>query len=172
MTESQVKSGEPSPESVILDATDLRILRILQSDARRSVRSIAREVNMSPGAITERIAKLESNGVISGYRAEISQQAMGYGLWLFIGLQVEQDIPLLETINALLDIKEVASIHVVTGRWDLMLQVRATDHRHLEHLLLGQIWEIPGFRHGETMLSLRHYEQIMDLAEDRTAAIE
>ncbi|MCH7669104.1 MAG: Lrp/AsnC family transcriptional regulator [Acidobacteria bacterium] len=159
MTDQHAQPGAFTSESIVLDTVDFKILEILQGDARRSARSIAREIEMSPGAVTERIAKLELSGVIVGYRAEISQQALGYDLQLLIGLQVEQGVSLLGTIDSLLEIREVSSVHIVTGRWDLLLHMRATNHKHLERLLLGKIWEIPGFRHGETMLSLGHYEQ-------------
>ena len=142
-----------------LDDVDLKILRIIAVDARRSARSISREIGMSPGAVTERITKLEQGGIVRGYRAEISHEALGYDLLVLVGLQVEQGAPLEETIERLLSIPEIMSVSIVTGRWDLVLQIQAAGHKHLQSLLLNQIWKIPGFRHSETMLSLGRYEQ-------------
>lgn len=172
MTNRNALSSAPSPAVAALDQIDFKILEILQADARRSARSIAREIDMSAGAITERVAKLEASGVIAGYRAEISPQALGYDLEVFIGLQIEQGVPLNDTIGLLSNIKEVTSIHIVTGQWDLLLHVRATNHRHLEQLLLGQIWEIPGFRHSETMLSLGQHEKPLNLTSEQTGLTE
>jgi DNA-binding Lrp family transcriptional regulator len=155
MADSSLR-GNPSST---LDDVDLKILRIIAVDARRSARSISREIGMSPGAVTERITKLEQSGIVRGYRAEISPEALGYDLQVLIGLQVEQGEPLDETIERLLSIPEITSVMIVTGRWDLVLQIQAAGHKHLQSLLLDQIWQIQGFRHSETMLSLGRYEQ-------------
>jgi DNA-binding Lrp family transcriptional regulator len=137
MADSSLR-GNPSST---LDDVDLKILRIIAVDARRSARSISREIGMSPGAVTERITKLEQSGIVRGYRAEISPEALGYDLQVLIGLQVEQGEPLDETIERLLSIPEITSVMIVTGRWDLVLQIQAAGHKHLQSLLLDQIWQ-------------------------------
>jgi DNA-binding Lrp family transcriptional regulator len=62
-----------SPRKAIprLDETDVEILKFLVQDARISQRALAREIGMSPPAIADRIARLEAEGVIQGYRASI-----------------------------------------------------------------------------------------------------
>jgi DNA-binding Lrp family transcriptional regulator len=62
----------PPPQ---LDDVDLEILRLLRVDARRSARAIARDVGMSPGAVNERLTRLENSGVIRGYHADIDPVA-------------------------------------------------------------------------------------------------
>jgi Lrp/AsnC family leucine-responsive transcriptional regulator len=93
--------------------------------------------------------------VIRGYSADISREALGYDLDVFVGLQIEQGPPLSETIEQLGEIPEVTTIDVVTGHWDLVIQLHARNHRHLQDVLLSRVWAIPGFRHSETMLVLR-----------------
>ncbi len=155
-------SEQQASQSPHLDAVDRRILRLLIEDAQQSARAIARAIEMSPGAASERIARLERTGVIRGYHADVSREALGYDLDALIALEIEQKPPLSEMVKHLAAIPEVASIHVVTGRWDLMIQIHARNHRHLQELILSNVWEIPGFRHSETMLILQSTSQTHD----------
>src|SRR6185295_10555631 len=63
-----------------LDTYDARILAELQADARLSMTELGRRVHLSQPAVTERVRKLESAGVITGYRATVNLKALGYGI--------------------------------------------------------------------------------------------
>src|SRR6478735_7876243 len=63
-----------------LDAHDGRILAELQRDARITMAELGRRVHLSQPAVTERVRKLELNGVIKGYRAAVDYQRLGYGI--------------------------------------------------------------------------------------------
>jgi DNA-binding Lrp family transcriptional regulator len=141
-----------------LDDVDQRIVELLNADARMSARAVAREIEMSPGAVSERISRLEGAGVIRGYHAEIDPAALGLRLQVIVGLQISQEPSLAAIVDALLTIPEVASVHVVSGQWDLVVIVHVRDGDHLRELVLEKIWRIPGFRHSETMLILGSYE--------------
>lgn len=138
-----------------LDPVDVTILALLVDNARMSVRAIAREVHMSVGAISERIGRLEERGVITGYHASINPGAVGHGMFVIIGLQTDQGPVLERELEMFLDISEVLAVHTVTGRWDLVLEVRVRDTEHLRSVVLEQIWKVPGFRHSETMIALQ-----------------
>src|SRR5215208_6027446 len=73
-----------------LDHIDRQILRLLAADARLSMRAIAREVQMSPSAIAERLTRMEEQRVILGYHARINPAALGYRLEAIVGLQTRQ----------------------------------------------------------------------------------
>ena len=62
-----------------LDSYDTRILAELQADARLTLAELGRRVHLSQPAVTERVRKLESAGVITGYRATVNLAALGYG---------------------------------------------------------------------------------------------
>lgn len=138
-----------------LDSVDRHILQLLVEDARRSTRAIAREVGMSPGAISERVARLEREGIITGYHAALDISALGYPIVALIGLEVEHGRePFSGMIDQLLAVPSVRQVQVVTGEWDLLLEVVVRDHDELREVLLEQIWSIPGFRHSQTMMLL------------------
>ena len=68
----------------MLDDTDRRILKILQSNGRISMKALGREIAMSPVAAADRVGRLEDAGVIQGYGANISRSGMGWGIHAFI----------------------------------------------------------------------------------------
>jgi DNA-binding Lrp family transcriptional regulator len=137
-----------------LDAIDWQILKIIACDARLSLREVARRIGMAAGTVTERIARLEANGVIRGYHADIDPAALGYGLEAMIGLQTVQGPALPECLQRIQSIPEVERVDVVTGTWDLVVRVRVRDHQHLREVVLGPIWRMPDFRHSETLVVL------------------
>jgi DNA-binding Lrp family transcriptional regulator len=114
---------------------------------------------MSPGAVSERIARMERAGVIRGYHADVDTEALGFGLRVVIGIQMQQGASLADAIDTLLALPEVLEVHVVTGRWDLVLVAQTTSQESLRQFLVHGIWSLPAFRHGETMVVLDSREK-------------
>ena len=139
--------------AVHLDETDRELLLLLAENARLSVRELARRVQMSPGAIADRITRLEDQGVIRGYHTLIDPAALGYGLEAIVALQVEQGPSMELMLDRVMAVPEVEAAQVVTGPWDLVLRIRVRDHQHMRAVVFDKIWKIPGFRHSETMVS-------------------
>lgn len=79
-----------NPETQI-DDIDLQILAALQENARISFAQLARNVGLSGPAVTERIKRLEDEGVITGYHAHVNLGKIGYGVSAFIRIQASQD---------------------------------------------------------------------------------
>lgn len=117
-----------------LDATDWRILAELQADGRLSYNQLGRRVNLSPPAVAERVRRLEEAGVITGYRADVSPDAVGQPLTAFLQLRCETGHCLLRT-TAAADFPEVVEVHKLSGSFCTMLKVRATSLAHLESLI-------------------------------------
>jgi Lrp/AsnC family leucine-responsive transcriptional regulator len=143
--------GDPIRPVVEIDETDRRILKLLSEDARLSSRALAREIGMSPGTISERITRLEHEGVLLGYRAQIDQSVLGVGMVAIVGLRTTQ-AALQDAIATLAEIDEVDKVYVVTGAWDLMVVIRVRDHNHLSEVLFDRIWRTAGFQQSETMI--------------------
>lgn len=113
---------------------------------------------MSPGAITERVDRLERHGVILGYHAVIDPEAVGFGLEVVVGLRTDQGESLAATLEHLRTIPYVESVRTVAGAWDLLITVQVADHAQLRELLLSNLWRVPGFQHSETLLVLDRVE--------------
>ena len=137
-----------------VDAIDRRLLELLASDARLSARSLGREVGMSPGAISERVTRLERENVIRGYHADVNPAALGFGMSVIVGLQTEQGPTVSDSLIYLESIPEIQQVYVVSGQWDLVVHVRVRDQEHLREMILGALWHVPAFRHSETLLVL------------------
>jgi Lrp/AsnC family transcriptional regulator for asnA, asnC and gidA len=155
-----------------IDDVDRSVLSLLAADARLSHREIARRIGMSPGAVSQRVERLEQWGVIGGYRAVIDPKPLGYTTEVLIGLQVNQGLTALETMGELYSIPEVRSVSLVTGQWDFVVELRVRDQEHLREVLLGGVWRLPIFRHSETMVVLERVERQVSwfAADDGTAA--
>lgn len=128
-----------------LDSVDLRILAILQDDARVALAEIGRRIHLSQPAVAERVRRLEASGVIRGYGAQVSPAALGYSLQAIVRVMKEPFSPVEEWVK---ERPEVVECHTVTGDDCLVLKVLARDVAHLEQLLSGMK------RHGRTSTSI------------------
>jgi Lrp/AsnC family leucine-responsive transcriptional regulator len=108
----------------------------------------------SPGAVGERIARLEGEGVIQGYFARVDPARLGAGMLAIVGAQAAHDSNLPVLVDRILEIQECEHVFVVTGRWDLLIHLRVRDQHHLTDVLFNELWKSPGFRHSETMIAV------------------
>ena len=138
-----------------IDATDRRLLELLIDNPRLSNRALARAIQMSPGAVGERLDRLQKRGVIRGFHTDVDPSALGYALEVVVAIQLRQGKPVRDTVDALRAIPEVRSVQLVTGRWDLMLTFLVRDQDHLREILLGDVWQMADFQHSESMIILQ-----------------
>lgn len=118
----------------MIDETSWQILEALQVDARQSYAELGRQVGLSPPAVAERVRRLEEAGIITGYRAVVNPEALGYGIAALIELtttpqQYPQVIERLERLN------EVRSCHHITGKGSFQIHVIARSIAHLEQMI-------------------------------------
>ena len=147
-----------APPKVEVDDLDLALLRALATDARQSQRALARQAEVSPPAVADRIARLERLGAIRGYRVDIDWAALGYPVVVYIAVTAGPGMDLTEIIKALRALPEAEDMSVVTGGLDLLVRLRVRDHAHLRELLLAEIFQISGVQRTETFLSLADVE--------------
>src|SRR5215475_4989297 len=136
----------------------LALLRALALDVRQSQRALARQVEMSPPAVADRIARLERLGAIRGYRVDVDWAALGYPVVVYIAVTAGPGMDLSEIISAIRALPEAQDMSVVTGGLDLLIRLRVRDHAHLRELLLAEIFQISGVQRTETFLSLADAE--------------
>ncbi len=138
----------------VLDSTDASILVLLLRDARVSVRRIAAEVGMSAPAVAERIGRLERNGIVTGYSAQVDWSRLGYGVTAYVAVTGVQGWEQVETVSALRGLLEVESVEIVTGASDLLVKLRVRDQQHLRDCLFDRVWKVPGVHRTETLMCL------------------
>ena len=137
-----------------LDAMDLAIIKILQENSRSSYQDIATQVGVSRVTVNERIRKLIENGVLEGFHARVNAQRIGYSITAIVGLTTIQGCEAYRTTEELQQIIEVEEVHVVTGRYDYLVKVRALNNEDLMHILFNKIDQVYGFHRAETMVVL------------------
>jgi Lrp/AsnC family leucine-responsive transcriptional regulator len=138
----------------MLDDTDRRIIELLQNDARIANAAIARDVGLAPSAVFQRIAKLETNGVIRGYHAHLDPSVIGQGLLAFIRVQTGEGARATETGEMLAAIPEVLEVHRVVGEDCFFLKVRVRDAQGLGALLDEKIQRLPPVASTKTTIVL------------------
>lgn len=138
----------------MIDETDLKILTILQQNARTSNAEIARQVEMAPSAVLERIRRLESRGVIQGYETRINPEALGLGLVAFIFVASSDMSEEMRTAEQLANIPEVQEVHHIAGEDCFVLKVRVPDAKSLGRLLRQRIGALPTVRSTRTTVVL------------------
>src|SRR5437870_12146523 len=109
-----------------LDATDWKLLRELQKDARLSYSELGRRVGLSTPAAAERVRRLEDAGIITGYRAQIDPAKVGLSLLALIQLRCDSGKCLLKTSSAE-QFPEILEIHKLSGSHCSLLKVALTS---------------------------------------------
>lgn len=115
-----------------LDSHDLKILAMLQKDARCSIAEIARKIHLSQPSVSERIKRLETSGVIQGYHAVVDPEALGYHIVALIRISAQQGRPY---VDYAIRQPEVIDCYTVTGEDGAILKVLATDVKHLQSII-------------------------------------
>jgi Lrp/AsnC family leucine-responsive transcriptional regulator len=113
------------------DATDWRILDVLQREGRSSFAELARAVSMSASAVTERVRRLEEAGVIQGYAAVVDPESLGLPILAFVRLRYPNGNykPFHDLVEAT---PEILEAHHVTGDDCFVIKVAARSMSHLE----------------------------------------
>ncbi len=138
-----------------MDELDHALIGQLRNDARLSVASLAHRLKVSRGTITNRIKRLEDEGIIVGYTVRLRPDVTPNEIHAWMGIAVEGN----ETrgvIASLLGEPGIAEIHDTNGRWDLLAAIRASDLAELS-TVLERVRLIKGIRHTETSIHLQSF---------------
>lgn len=143
-----------------LDPVDRKILRLLQEDGRMSFRALGEAVDLSAPSVHARVQRLEKEGYIRGYHADIDPERTGRTLTAYVTIGLEGgrkgDTPRVEHVaDQLRRDPDVVEVHAVTGEDDLLVKVRTTDIRGLERLLLRVLDPLEGVRRTTTNIVVR-----------------
>jgi Lrp/AsnC family leucine-responsive transcriptional regulator len=140
-----------------LDETDIQILKALQKDGRESASHIAEKVNVSVPTVTERIRKLQENGVILGFQTAIDPSSIGLDVSAIITIISGSSQYYREVTIAAEETPEVVQCFSTTGNGSHMLYVVTKNSNTLEELL-RKIQSWPGVVRTETQIILSSYK--------------
>ena len=138
-----------SENVVKLDRIDYRILAALSRDAQMSMATLSEEVGLSKSPTLARVRRLEREGVITGYRAEVNLEKLGLSHIAFV--QVTLDNTRSEALSAfntaVQEHREIEAAHMIAGGFDYLLKIRTSDVVAYRKVL------------GETIAALPHVAQ-------------
>jgi Lrp/AsnC family leucine-responsive transcriptional regulator len=149
-----------APMTSVLDAIDERLLAELRANARVSNAALGRIVGLTPPAVVERMRRLESAGVITGYHAAIDGEAIGFGLTVILSISLEHHgAAAVDSFTKAIDlVDEVVECHQVTGRPDFFVKVVARDVEHYKAVLLTRLSDVPGIDRVESHVVLQTFK--------------
>jgi len=137
-----------------LDATDLKIIDMLKTNARMSFSDISREIGLSTPAIRERILNLEEEGVIKGYIPLLDNSRLGLNTTAFIGVMLAHPQCCREdVVKAMAKIPEVVEAHFTDGEEDMLLKIVCKDTTAFLRLL-SEMTAVEGVAKTRSVISL------------------
>ncbi len=129
-----------------LDDIDRGFLRALSEDARQSAGALGRQFGLSQPAAWRRLRRLQDAGVLEGRRVRLNNQALGFGVTVFLGVKLATKgrVSLDDFERAVCAIPEVQLVQHVLGLYDYRLRVVARDLPDFERVLRRRVMTLPG----------------------------
>jgi Lrp/AsnC family leucine-responsive transcriptional regulator len=135
-----------------LDRLDRKILAVLQEDGRITVADLSERIGLSATATAERMRRLQRDGFIRGFRAELDPIRLGRGLLVFVEVLLDRTSP--DVFDAFARqvqrAGEVLECHLVAGGFDYLIKARVRDMAAYRRFLAEVILPLPGVRETRT----------------------
>lgn len=137
-----------------LDDTDRRLLALLQEDDRAALAALSKTLGVPASTVNDRIKRLVRRGIIAGFHARISSDALGLNLLAFV--LVAWSNPKVEPafLKRIKAAPAVLECHHITGAWNYLLKVRVATTRDLEKFLADTVKAVEGVERTETLIAL------------------
>lgn len=148
---------------ITLDKTDLQILSLMQPNARISNAELARELNMAPSAVLERVKKLEQKQVILQYNTQVNPQALQLKLLAFIFIKSADGVGCSTIGKELAAIPEVQEVHHIAGEDCFLVKVRVADAASLMSLMRNSFAQIKNILSTKTTIVLETVKEQQQL---------
>jgi len=150
------------------DAVDRELISLLVQDGRRTAADMAAAVHLSATAVARRLKRLEDDGVIIRYSAQINYAKLGYGVEALLELRFAGTSSVDEMTQAIARIPDVVSVYMTSGDYDLVAVVRVESVAHLRDVL-RTVRAMPDVIGTRTHLVMDSYEGQSSVAWDMRA---
>ena len=145
-------------QAEIIDDTDLKVLEILRKDGRATFAEIASQLTVSPGMIRQRYNRLVDQGYLKVV-AITNPVHRGLKTMALIGVRTDGN-QMLKVADKIAKLKEVVYLVVVSGRYDIMIEVFCRDHEDLLNFVTEKLYGIDGVRETETFMHLKIVKEV------------
>ncbi|WP_068546336.1 leucine-responsive transcriptional regulator Lrp [Thalassotalea crassostreae] len=135
-----------------LDRIDKNILNELQNDGRLSNVELSKRVGLSPTPCLERVKKLEQEGIIEGYSANLNPIFLDVALLVFVEITLSRTSPDVfeEFSKAVMELDVIQECHLVSGNFDFLLKTRVSDMQAYRNLLGDTLLRLPSVSESRT----------------------
>lgn len=147
---------------MVPDTTEMKILRLLQDDARITNQELADKAGMSASPCWRKVRKLEEDDVIQGYRAVLNRKKIGLGVMVFIRVTIDSHSEaearkFEEEVTAL---EDVIACYSIGGDADFLLQVVASDLDSYADFAMSVVRRLPGIKEMQSMFVLKEIKPL------------
>jgi Lrp/AsnC family transcriptional regulator for asnA, asnC and gidA len=160
--ECEEVSSKMSPQENVfsskIDETDLQIIKILNDDGRTPFSQIAQKLGVSTGMIRQRYHRLVQDGVLQVV-AVTNPLLMGFTTMAQIGVKVDVG-RLQEIADQIASFEEVIYLVLLTGSYDLHIEVVCRDKTHLLDFLTKKLYSVDGIKDTETFICMRIAKEV------------
>ena len=152
--------------TLMLDATDRRILAVLQKEGRITNAGLSERVNLSPSACHRRVQQLEEAGYIDKYVALLNTRKMGKPTTVFVEITLQsQAEDLLDAFEReVARVPDILECHLMAGTADYLLKIMAEDTEDFARIHRQHLSRLPGVRQMQSSFALRTVVQTTALA--------
>ncbi|GAA4347870.1 winged helix-turn-helix transcriptional regulator [Variovorax defluvii] len=152
-----------------LDRTDRKILDILQREGRMPMTELAQQIGLSTSPCTERVRRMEREGVITGYHARLDPQALGKTLLVFVEITLSsKSADVFDKVRKeLLHVPEVMECHLVSGGFDYLVKARLRAMSDYRRLLGDLLKKLPVPAESNSYVVMEEVKESLYLPLDR-----
>ncbi|MCR4583550.1 MAG: Lrp/AsnC family transcriptional regulator [Prevotella sp.] len=149
-------------KTIILDETDLQIMRILQKNAKLTTKELADAVHLTPTPVFERQKRLERLGYIKKYVAVLDADKLNQGLLVFCKVKLKQINHELGDAFArhIQRIPEVIECYNISGQYDYLLKVRSANMKQYQQFVLNKLGDIDNLSSLESVFVMSEVKNV------------
>ncbi|MDB5763691.1 MAG: Leucineresponsive regulatory protein [Herminiimonas sp.] len=144
-----------------LDRYDRILLKTLQENGRASNVELSDKASLSAPQCYRRVRQLEADGIIRGYAAQVDPAAIGLDVIAFVSLTIdrEQFKKVRELEKSIRQFPEILECYTISGDFDYLLKVAATDLKSFSNFLTDRLMQVPGVSGVRSMICLEEIKQ-------------
>ena len=145
-----------------LDKTDLKILKLLQQNARIPMTELAEKVGLSTTPVTERVRRLERDHFITGYHAHLNPHALGQSLLAFVEIKLRSKSGNIfeDFRREVMHIPQILECHLVSGEYDYLIKVRLPDMSAYRDMLGNILLQLPAAAESRSYVVMEEVKEM------------
>ncbi|WP_165008313.1 Lrp/AsnC ligand binding domain-containing protein [Neisseria yangbaofengii] len=145
-----------------LNKTDLKILKLLQQNARIPMTELAEKVGLSTTPVTERVRRLERDHFITGYHAHLNPHALGQSLLVFVEIKLRSKSGNIfeDFRREVAHIPQILECHLVSGEYDYLIKVRLPDMSAYRDMLGNILLQLPAAAESRSYVVMEEVKEM------------